>query len=148
MLIFNGNEQWQYDQSSNTYQKKLLSRIEHQGNISLQDFLVFLKHSLENSEESMMVMNMWNLSLKGPTSKSLIRFDIWDGRLALIYVNMNEWMTIYLYAYRLVWTTGKDYIYITFIKRLDPKIVLPNICQIRRLASKTSPQSIMPTGSG
>ena len=35
---------------------------------------------------------------------------------------------------------------ITFIKRLDPKIVLPHICQILRLMNKTPPQSIMFTG--
>ena len=36
---------------------------------------------------------------------------------------------------------------ITFIKRLDPEIVLPHICQILRLKNKTPPQSTMATES-
>ena len=91
------------------------------------------------------------------------------------YEWMNEWMTVYPYSH--VWITGKELpgsvvlitrftrvciclttdkitdgshwwqIDITFIKRLDPKIRLPHRCQIPRLANKTPPQSIMPTGS-
>ena len=59
-------------------------------------------------------------------------------------VNMNEWMTVYPYSHNL---NVQGRIDITFIKRLDPKIVLPHRCQILRLMNKTPPQSTMPTGS-
>ena len=35
---------------------------------------------------------------------------------------------------------------ITFIKHIDPKIVLPHRCRILRFMHKTPPQSTMPTG--
>ena len=54
-------------------------------------------------------------------------------------------MCVYVCVCRCVFNDIYDSI--TFINLLNPNIVLPHKCQIRRLINKTPSQSTMPTGS-
>ena len=98
-------------------------------------YIIFVFH---NYEWMTVYLIIWTYR-EGNTWKRNAYNDIYSGNS----------LSVPIYLTTALITDGSQWrqIGITFIKRLDPKIVLPHICQILRLMNKTPPQSIMPTGS-